>query len=50
VALSEALAGERAHYPDGRWAKATLELCLAILESHRQRREIFLSQQVASPW
>lgn len=50
VALSEALAGKRAHYPDGRWAKATLELCLAILESHRQRREIFLSQQVASPW
>jgi phthalate 4,5-cis-dihydrodiol dehydrogenase len=31
---------------DGLWGKATLEVCLAILESVRQRREIFLSHQV----
>jgi phthalate 4,5-cis-dihydrodiol dehydrogenase len=31
---------------DGRWAKATMEVCLAMLESARQRREIPLSHQV----
>jgi phthalate 4,5-cis-dihydrodiol dehydrogenase len=30
----------------GRWAKATLEVCLAMLESAREQREIHLSHQV----
>jgi len=33
---------------DGRWEKATLEVCLAILESARERREVFLSHQVST--
>lgn len=31
---------------DGRWGQATLEVCLAIVESAAQRREISLSHQV----
>jgi phthalate 4,5-cis-dihydrodiol dehydrogenase len=31
---------------NGYWGKATLEVCLAILRSGRQRQEIFLSHQV----
>jgi predicted dehydrogenase len=34
---------------DGRWGEATLEVCLAIAESARERKEIKLSRQVASP-
>jgi phthalate 4,5-cis-dihydrodiol dehydrogenase len=30
----------------GRWAKATLEVSLAVLESARTRREVLLSHQV----
>lgn len=33
-------------FHDGRWGQATLEVCLAILESSRQRKEIFLAHQV----
>ncbi|MSQ72317.1 MAG: Gfo/Idh/MocA family oxidoreductase [Betaproteobacteria bacterium] len=33
---------------DGRWGKATLEVCLAILTSSRERREVTLSHQVAA--
>ena len=32
---------------DGRWGMATLEVCLAMLESAKQRREVQLSHQVA---
>ena len=31
---------------DGRWAKANLEVCLAALESSKQRKEIMLAHQV----
>ena len=31
---------------DGRWGMATLEVCLAIMESARDRREIRLQHQV----
>ena len=31
---------------DGRWGLATLEVCLAVLESGRERREVSLSHQV----
>ena len=34
---------------DGRWGAATLEVCLAMLESAKERKEIFLSHQVPSP-
>ena len=33
----------------GRWGAATLEVCLAMLNSAKQRKEIFLSHQVPSP-
>ncbi|MGH8235552.1 MAG: Gfo/Idh/MocA family protein [Steroidobacteraceae bacterium] len=31
---------------DGRWAKSTLEVCLALLESAREQRDVVLAQQV----
>ena len=33
----------------GPWGMATLEVCLAIMQSSKERREIFLSHQVSSP-
>jgi phthalate 4,5-cis-dihydrodiol dehydrogenase len=33
----------------GPWGMATLEVCLAIMQSGRERKEIFLSHQVAAP-
>jgi phthalate 4,5-cis-dihydrodiol dehydrogenase len=36
----------RAVIHDGRWAKATMEVCLAMLKSAREQREIHLSHQV----
>ena len=30
---------------DGRWGQATLEVCLGILQSARERREIMMSRQ-----
>jgi phthalate 4,5-cis-dihydrodiol dehydrogenase len=34
---------------DGRWGKANLEVCLAVLESGRERKEVYLSHQKATP-
>ncbi len=34
---------------DGRWGKATVEVCLAILESSKTRKEVMLKHQVALP-
>jgi phthalate 4,5-cis-dihydrodiol dehydrogenase len=34
---------------NGRWGEATLEVCLAIHESARTRREVVLSRQTALP-
>ncbi len=31
---------------DGRWGKANLELCLAVLESSKKKQEVYLSHQV----
>ena len=39
----------RAPVHDGRWAKATVEVALAILRSSREGREIALQHQVAVP-
>lgn len=32
---------------DGRWGQANLEVCAAVLQSARERKEVFLSRQVA---
>jgi len=44
--LYGAIVGGRKPLHDGRWALATLEVCLAILDSARERREIALQCQV----
>lgn len=36
-------------YHTGPWGMATLEVCLAIIDSARERREIMLSHQVPAP-
>jgi phthalate 4,5-cis-dihydrodiol dehydrogenase len=36
-------------FHDGRWGMATLEVCLAIIESAKQRKEIMLTHQIAIP-
>jgi phthalate 4,5-cis-dihydrodiol dehydrogenase len=46
--LYNAVAHNRPVLHDGRWGAATLEVCLAMLESAEKRREIFLSHQVPS--
>lgn len=43
--LYEAVVHDRQAIHDGRWAKANLEVCLAVLESARERKEVFLSHQ-----
>jgi len=48
IELCDALAAGKPVFPDGRWGRATLEVCLGILDSSRQRREIKLSRQVPS--
>jgi hypothetical protein len=35
---------------DGRWGMATLEVCLAMLDSSLDHREIPLNHQVQSPF
>jgi phthalate 4,5-cis-dihydrodiol dehydrogenase len=47
--LFNAVVHNRTVFHDGRWGTATLEVCLAMLESAKQRKEIFLSHQVPSP-
>jgi predicted dehydrogenase len=47
--LYDAVVHGRPVFHDGRWGAATLEVCLAMLESAEQRKEIFLSHQVPSP-
>lgn len=42
----DAVVNDRPLLHDGHWGKATLEVCLGILESARERREVFLSHQV----
>lgn len=43
--LYDAVVEDRPVYHDGRWGMATLEVCLAIMKSARERREIMLSHQ-----
>jgi phthalate 4,5-cis-dihydrodiol dehydrogenase len=45
----EGIMDDRPIFHDGRWGQATLEVCLAILQSAAERREIILSHQVPVP-
>jgi phthalate 4,5-cis-dihydrodiol dehydrogenase len=45
--LLEALEQDRPTLLDARWGMATTEICLAILQSSRERREVLLSHQVS---
>jgi len=47
--LYDAVVKGRPVFHGGRWGAATLEVCLAMLESAKQRKEIMLSHQVPSP-
>jgi phthalate 4,5-cis-dihydrodiol dehydrogenase len=47
--LYDAIVHGRAPLHDGKWATATLEVCLAILQSSREEREVTLAHQVAVP-
>jgi phthalate 4,5-cis-dihydrodiol dehydrogenase len=40
---------DRPLFHDGRWGMATLEVCLAMIQSARERKETMLSHQVAVP-
>jgi phthalate 4,5-cis-dihydrodiol dehydrogenase len=48
-ALVDAVRGGTQSFPDARWGRATLEMCMAMIESSRQRKEVLLEHQVASP-
>ncbi len=43
--LYHAVVDDRPVFHDGRWGEATLEVCLAIYRSARERREVFLRHQ-----
>jgi phthalate 4,5-cis-dihydrodiol dehydrogenase len=47
--LYNAVVHNRPVFHDGRWGAATLEVCLAMLDSAKERKEVFLSHQVPSP-
>jgi phthalate 4,5-cis-dihydrodiol dehydrogenase len=47
--LYGAIVHRRAPLHDGKWAMATLEVCLAMLQSAREQREVTLEHQVAVP-
>lgn len=45
--LVDAINTGKPNLHDGRWGKATLEVCIAMLESSRERREVALKHQCA---
>ncbi len=47
--IYDAIVHGRAPLHDGKWAMATLEVCLAILQSAREERDVTLVHQVAVP-
>jgi predicted dehydrogenase len=49
IELREAITGKRDPFPDGKWGRATLELCMAMLQSSKAQREITLSHQTPVP-
>jgi phthalate 4,5-cis-dihydrodiol dehydrogenase len=46
IELRDALAEGRDVFPNGEWGKANLEICLAIVQSARESRDILLSAPV----
>jgi phthalate 4,5-cis-dihydrodiol dehydrogenase len=46
VELSSAIEENRPAFPNAEWGRATLEVCLGILQSSREGREIALTKQV----
>jgi hypothetical protein len=44
--LRDALAEDRDVFPNGEWGRANLEICLAILASARENRDILLGAPV----
>jgi predicted dehydrogenase len=44
--LYQGIVGERPVFHDGRWAMATLEVCLAIADSVRESRDVRMSRQI----
>ena len=42
----DAILHDRRPFHDGRWGEATLEVCLGVLQSARERREVYMSHQV----
>jgi len=47
--LYAAVVGGQPLWHDGRWGMATLEVCIAIMKSAAERREIMLNHQVSVP-
>jgi phthalate 4,5-cis-dihydrodiol dehydrogenase len=47
--LYDAIVHRRPPLHDGAWGRATMEVCLAMLRSAREQREILLEHQVALP-
>ncbi|MBV9120067.1 MAG: Gfo/Idh/MocA family oxidoreductase [Chloroflexi bacterium] len=47
--LHDAVIQDRPVYHDGQWGLATLEVCLAMMESARERREVTLAYQRPTP-
>jgi len=48
VELRDALSEGRRVFPDGQWGRATVEVCLAMLQSSREHRSVPLTRQVPS--
>jgi hypothetical protein len=49
IELCDAITEDRPTFLDARWGMATAEICMAIIESSRARREVVLEHQVAGP-
>ncbi len=47
--LYDAVVWDAPVYHSGHWGMATLEVCLAMMQSSRERKEIFMQYQVPSP-
>jgi len=45
----DAIVHNRPSFHNGRWGEATLEVCLGILQSAAEKREIMMTHQVAVP-
>ena len=48
-ALVDVVTGAGPAFPNVRWGRATLEACIAMIESSRERRDVILEHQVPSP-